>query len=105
MPNDAKIRNLEIEQRRRWDDHILEHAALNRRMADAENRLDKTDHILEAVVDIREYAKKTYEVFEPMAKVSAKVAKAGVFFTVIWHGVKWGMVGAKWALMKVGVIL
>lgn len=85
---------------------------LNRRISDhsdllAKDRADidmlheilkenqKTNELIEQVV---EYAKKTYEVFEPLAKFMGNVAKIGLLFTFLWHGIKW-------AAIKAGVVL
>jgi len=43
---------------------------------------------LHGVVELIGYAKKTYEVFEPLAKVVTVVAKIGAVTTIAWHGAK-----------------
>lgn len=45
----------------------------------------KTNELISEVVS---YAKKTYEVFEPLAKIMSKVAKIGLLFTFLWHALK-----------------
>lgn len=45
--------------------------------------------ILQAVKELKEYAQKTYEVFEPLARYGAKVVKLGVLFTAGWHALKY----------------
>lgn len=45
--------------------------------------------ILETLHSLTEYAKKTYEVFEPLARIGAKVVKYSAIFVALWHGMKW----------------
>lgn len=73
---------------KRVDEYDLKHA---------QDRLDiemlKKMHVtqqetLHGVVELISYAKKTYEVFEPLAKVITIVAKIGAVTTIAWHGAK-----------------
>lgn len=63
-------------------------------------RMDTMEKILTAshetnvlLAEIISYAKKTYEVFEPIARIGSKIAKFSILFTAVWHGAKW--LGAK----------
>ncbi len=82
---------------------------IERRLAVVEKRVDEHDehrnqdrldiemlkkmHVtqqetLHGVVELIGYAKKTYEVFEPLAKIVTIVAKMGAVATLAWHGAK-----------------
>ena len=82
---------------------------LNRRVDDAESRMNGHDSMLnehrkeidmlqhiyqehlktnELVQEVVEYAKKTYEVVHPLAKVVGAGIKLGAAGLIVWHAVK-----------------
>lgn len=85
---------------------------LNRRVTDAEEIatqngkdivmlqqiLKETQTTNELISEVVDYARKTYEVFEPMAKFAGKVSKIGLPLILLWHGIKW-------LALKVGLVL
>lgn len=51
--------------------------------------LNETKETNKLIGELMDYARKTYEVFEPLAKILAMLAKIGLVFTFLWHGVKY----------------
>ncbi len=45
--------------------------------------------ILHTLQSLDGWAKKTYEVFEPLARFGVRIAKYSVVFVAAWHAVKW----------------
>lgn len=90
--DDLRIRKIELEM-----------ANLNRRVTDHAESLEKdrkdiimlqdiaksNKEILEALHGLTEYARKTYDVFEPLARYGVKIAKFSAIFIAAWHGMKW----------------
>lgn len=90
--DDLRIRKIELEM-----------ANLNRRVNDHAESLEKdrkdivmlqdiaksNKEILETLHSLTDYAKKTYEVFEPLARIGSKVIKYSAIFVALWHGMKW----------------
>ena len=78
-------------------------AELKRRVTDHDEALEKdrkditmlqdiaksNKEILDAMHSLNDYAKKTYEVFEPLARDGAKIVKYSAVFVAAWHGIKW----------------
>lgn len=83
----------------------LEHNVntLSRRQDDADERINENDKDIgmlkqileenrktnELITEVISYAQKTYEVFEPLAKFMSRMAKVGLLFTFLWHGIKY----------------
>lgn len=92
MEDEMRVRKLELtvyNHNRRLDDHDKLHAESRKDIAMLQEIAKSNQDILEAVHDLKDYAQKTYEVFEPLARIGAKVAKYGAVFIAAWHAVKW----------------
>lgn len=75
--------------KRRVSDHDALHAESRKDILMLQDIAKSNQEILEAVHSLKEYAQKTYEVFEPLARYGARIAKYSAIFIALWHGIKW----------------
>lgn len=97
--DETRFKKLELtvyHHNRRLDDHDKLHSESRKDIEMLQNILHETQKqtgvLLEVAPHIKalsQYAEKTYDVFEPLARISAKFAKFAIMFTAIWHGAKW----------------
>lgn len=95
---DLRLKKLEINVstlNRRITDHDELHAkdaiwkeeAVNR-IGNIERTVKLDAEAMEAIHDLRDYARKTYEVVQPLAKVVGYGIKIGACGIFVWHGIK-----------------
>jgi len=92
MGDDIAFRKMKLDVdnlKRRVSDHDALHAESRKDILMLQEIAKSNQDILEAVHDLRNYAKKTYDVFEPLVRYGTKIAKYGAIFAALWHGIKW----------------
>jgi hypothetical protein len=92
MDEEMRMRKLELtvhNHNRRLDDHDKLHVDSRKDIAMLQEIAKSNQDILEAVHDLKDYAKKTYDVFEPMARYGSRLIKIFAVFIAVWHAVKW----------------
>jgi hypothetical protein len=104
--DEMRIKKIEFgmaELKRRVSDHDALHAESRKDIAMLQSIADSNQKILEKMNDtsishkeildklqsLDDWAKKTYEVFEPLARFGVRIAKYGAIFVAAWHAVKW----------------
>ncbi len=98
--DDIQERKLKLDVndlKRRVGDHDSHIAKYGADIAMLKDIAESNKEIAELLKSVLSYAKKTYEVFEPLARMGAKLAKFGLLFTALWHGAKY--IAAKIALV------
>lgn len=89
---DLRLQKLELKvnnHNRRLDDHDEDIEKYGKDIAMLQKILTETEKTNRLISEVVDYAKKTYEVFEPMSRFMTKVAKVGLIFTFFWHGIKY----------------
>lgn len=89
---DQRLTKIELavnNHNRRLDDHEAQIKESQRDIHMLQQIAESNKDILEAVKELKDYAQKTYEVFEPLARYGAKLVKFGVMFTAGWHAIKY----------------
>jgi hypothetical protein len=104
---DARIRKLETHVNtlnRRFDDHDELHAKDVMWQRSTVERIDKIERTVSldaeamaAIHQVADYARKTYEVIEPLAKLAGYAIKIGAASALAWHAVK--LLAAKAAII------
>lgn len=87
-----RIKKIEFgvaELRRRIDSHDVSLKKDREDISMLQDIAKSNKEILEAVHSVAEYAKKTYEVFEPLARFGVRLAKYSAIFVAAWHAAKW----------------
>ena len=114
MEEEMRLKKLEIavhNHNRRLDDHDKIHSEDLIWKRETKHEISMMQKILhesqkqtaifvqqsEDILAVREYAKKTYEVFHPLTKIVSAALKFGALITIVWHGIKFIM--AKFALL------
>jgi hypothetical protein len=91
MVTEFRIKMLEGDMNRRWDDHDKEHVKLDDRVESIEEKMSSIANIVDLVHDIRNYAELTYRVFEPIARFMKVIAKWGTLVGLGWAACTWGV--------------
>lgn len=95
MEDEIRMQRLELKvnnQGHKLDSHDEHIEKVGKDIAMLQKILTETQTTNRLIGEVIDYARKTYEVFEPMAKFLSMVAKVSIIFTVVWHAVKWAAI-------------